>query len=231
MTDGKFHRALLLEDELNLADTLKIALGRLNIPFEHVTTLAHARAALQAPEYDLLILDRMVPDGDGFEICREARAAGFSGSVLFLTALGDVGDRVAGLEIGADDYLPKPFSWEEFSARIRALYRRQYGLKPAVATERPGLWQRNAERLQIYGPKGWVELTPLEFKLALFLIDAKGAIVTRDDLLKKVWGFTLLPKTRTVDHFLGRLRKVFEEDAESPKHFLTVRGAGYRFEP
>jgi DNA-binding response OmpR family regulator len=85
------------------------------------------------------------------------------------------------------------------------------------------------ERLRILGPKGWVELTPLEFKLANHLIAAEGAIVSREELLKEVWGFRFLPKTRTTDYFLGRLRKVFERNPDSPKHFLTVRGAGYRF--
>ena len=140
---------------------------------------------------------------------------------------------------GADDYLAKPFSWEELGARIVALSRRATRetaaavvtqAAPQAAPQEPSLWQTDPDRLRILGPQGWVELTPLEFRLAAHLITAQGAIVSREDLLKDVWGFTLLPKTRTVDHFLGRLRKHFEDNAEEPKHFLTVRGAGYRFE-
>jgi DNA-binding response OmpR family regulator len=92
------------------------------------------------------------------------------------------------------------------------------------------LWTLDESKLRVLGQNGWITLTPLEFKLARKLIEAHGSIVTRDDLLKDVWGFTLLPKTRTVDHFLGRLRKYFELNVDEPKHFLTVRGAGYRFE-
>src|SRR5262249_464480 len=92
------------------------------------------------------------------------------------------------------------------------------------------LWSLDIDRLRILGPTGWITLTPLEFKLASKLISAKGTIITRDALLKDVWGFNFLPKTRTVDHFLGRLRKRFERNPEEPRHFITVRGAGYRFE-
>ena len=145
--------------------------------------------------------------------------------------------RVVGLNQGADDYLPKPFSWDELEARIRAFLGR-FPMRPAAADHaeppNPALacWKLDEYRLRIQGPRGeWIDLTPLEYKLASRLIGASGTIVTRDRLLKDVWGFTLLPKTRTVDHFLGRLRKHFEENPETPKHFITVRGAGYRFEP
>ena len=97
------------------------------------------------------------------------------------------------------------------------------------AARRAPLWTYETDRLRILGAKGWVELTPLEFKLAIHLIAAKGAIVSREELLKEVWGFRFLPKTRTTDYFLGRLRKSLEKDPDHPKHFVTVRGAGYRF--
>jgi two-component system alkaline phosphatase synthesis response regulator PhoP len=117
----------------------------------------------------------------------------------------------------------------ELSARIEALARRAaQNPAPEIGSETP--WTLDEGRLRIRGPSGWVELTPLEFKLARHLMDAKGEIVSRDTLLKAVWGFTLLPKTRTVDHFLGRLRKLFERNPEEPAHFITVRGAGYRFQ-
>ena len=226
-----FRKALLVEDEPALATSMEIALRKLHIDHLHVATLAQARDAIELHAFDLILLDRMLPDGDGIGFCREVRSEGFHGSILMLTALGDIDSKVDGLTSGADDYLPKPFDWAEFSARVQALARRHYA-RPSVGGETSaGLWQRNPQRLRIRGPLGWAELTPLEFKLACFLMDAEGAIVTREALLKEVWGFTLLPKTRTVDHFLGRLRKFFEKDPETPAHFLTVRGAGYRFEP
>lgn len=246
-----FHSALLVEDEPRLADTLKIALKKLSIPTRHATRLQEARKLLAVEPPEFVLLDRALPDGDGLELCEELRAEGYTGTILMLTAQGHVDSRVQGLDAGADDYLAKPFSWQELEARIRALARRKKQLAPAAAalengaSSRPAAlpgtmqadsasaWQLDPDRLRIFGPgpQGWVTLTPLEFKLASKLIQARGAIVTRDELLKDVWGFKLLPKTRTVDHFLGRLRKHFERNPEEPDHFLTVRGAGYRFEP
>jgi DNA-binding response OmpR family regulator len=234
---GLFNYALLVEDEINLGVALEIALRKLGIRSDQAPTLSQAKEFLENPQYvyDLIVLDRMLPDGDGLSLCAWLRNEGYSGTILILTAAGDTEDRVLGLNEGADDYLAKPFSWEELEARIRALSRRR--VSPASSsTSRVGKmsppirWEIDPARLRIHGPNGWIELTPLEFKLATKLIEAKGSIVSRDDLLKDVWGFTLLPKTRTVDHFLGRLRKHFEKNAEEPKHFLTVRGAGYRFE-
>jgi len=224
-----FTTALLVEDERNLASALKIALQKLKIPTRHASTLREARRLLKEQMSELIILDRSLPDGDGLELCRELRAQGTSSAILMLTAKGQISERVEGLREGADDYLPKPFAWEELSARIEALARRAaQNPAPEIGSETP--WTLDEGRLRIRGPSGWVELTPLEFKLARHLMDAKGEIVSRDTLLKAVWGFTLLPKTRTVDHFLGRLRKLFERNPEEPAHFITVRGAGYRFQ-
>jgi two-component system alkaline phosphatase synthesis response regulator PhoP len=244
MKQPSFLNALLVEDELNLATTLQVALGKIGIEVTHVTTISAANDALKSFSPALILLDRTLPDGDGLSLCEDIRPT-YNGMILMLTARGEVNDRVSGLNAGADDYLPKPFSWAELEARISALYRRS---SQAAPTHQPSarqtdtndpdalvFWKIDSDRLRILRPSGtgeasWVTLTPLEFKLASHLISAGGAIVTREDLLKDVWGFTLLPKTRTVDHFLGRLRKYFEENPEEPKHFLTVRGAGYRFE-
>ncbi len=231
---GLFSYALLVEDERNLSVALEIALRKLGIRSDQAQTLSQAREFLENPEYlyDLVVLDRKLPDGDGLSLCAWLRNEGYPGTILILTAAGETEDRVLGLNEGADDYLPKPFSWEELEARVRALSRRRVPLNAKSGKMTPPVrWEVDQTRLRIHGPNGWIELTPLEFKLATKLIDAKGTIISRDDLLKDVWGFTLLPKTRTVDHFLGRLRKHFEKNAEEPKHFLTVRGAGYRFEP
>lgn len=229
-TNAVFSDALLVEDEPNLATTLKVALTKLGISVSHVSTLEAADKFMRENAPSLILLDRTLPDGDGLSLCKRLRsqASTFQGMIVMLTARGEVADRVGGLNAGADDYLAKPFSWPELEARIRALFRRA-----SPETERRSedqLWRMDESKLRVLGPNGWVTLTPLEFKLAGKLMDAQGAIVTREDLLKDVWGFTLLPKTRTVDHFLGRLRKYFELNADEPKHFLTVRGAGYRFE-
>src|SRR6185437_10916202 len=153
----------------------------------------------------LILLDRTLPDGDGLSLCTKLRSGGSNrcGMILMLTARGEISDRVQGLNAGADDYLPKPFSWPELEARIRALFRRAAPAKTAKSSESgeaDKVWTIDSKKLRILGPNGWKTLTPLEFKLASKLIEARGEIVTREDLLKDVWGFTLLPKTRTVDH-------------------------------
>jgi len=224
-----FSSALLVEDEPNLVTALTVALRKLDIPTVYAPTLAAAKNLIRLKNPEFILLDRSLPDGDGLDLCTSLRQQNYSGTILILTASGQIEDRVDGLNAGADDYLPKPFSWQELEARIRALARRKASFQPLQ--NEPVLWHSESSRLQILGPKGWVVLTPLEFKLATNLIQKKGEIISRDGLLKEVWGFTLLPKTRTVDHFLGRLRKHFEHNSEEPRHFLTIRGAGYKFQP
>jgi DNA-binding response OmpR family regulator len=230
--------ALLLEDEPVLARTLAIACKKLGIDVEIRTTLAQAREYLSicSTPPDLLILDRQVPDGDGITLLSEVRSQGFRGGIIMLTAMGDLSQRVEGLKQGADDYLPKPFSWEEFAARVEALTRRIRATsaaspaQPSTALEGV-LWKRDQNQLRILGQNGWITLTPLEFKFADYLMKHSDRIIPREELLREVWGFTLLPKTRTVDHFMGRLRKLLEKDVENPQYFVTIRGAGYRFNP
>ena len=217
--------ALLIEDEVALGQAIELAFLNLGLHLHTVTTLSDARlwCAQQTPR--LIILDRNLPDGDGMNFCKELRHGGHQGLILMLTAQGGIQDRVEGLEAGADDYLPKPFSFNELSARVAALARRL----PSENTSHT-LWLRDPKRHAILGPKGWVTLTSLEYKLVSHLIDANGSPVSRDELLREVWGFRFLPKTRTVDFFMGKIRRAFEPDPENPVHFLTVRGSGYRFE-
>ena len=221
-----FQSALLVEDEPHLLVALKVAFRKLNIRTHTAQTLADAKRIVSANPPELLLLDRTLPDGDGFAFCSTLRESGYTGTILILTASGHTEDKVEGLNRGADDYLAKPFSWEELEARIRALGRRRFQPMP----ESSPLWKIDTPRLRIHGPKGWVQLTALEFKLAQTLIQSSGKIISRADLLKDVWGFHFLPQTRTVDFFLSRLRKHFEPNPEKPKHFLTVRSVGYRFQ-
>jgi two-component system alkaline phosphatase synthesis response regulator PhoP len=230
-----FKTALLLEDDRNLQMAISVALRRLHMEVKTASTLKKARDHLKDFNPELLLLDRMVPDGDGLELCIELRERRHPAAILILSAAGETQDRVMGLNQGADDYLAKPFAWEELEARIFALSRRKKpdSARIAESLAEPPIqetWLLDESRLRILGARGWTELTPLEFKLVSHLIKAGGAIVSREELLKDVWGFSFLPKTRTVDFFLSRLRKRLEKDAENPKHLLTVRGAGYRFE-
>ncbi len=226
-----FTKVLLLEDDRNLSLTLGVALKRLGLEVKSASTLKKAREILEGFEPDLVLLDRMVPDGDGLDLCVELRAEARPVAILMLSAAAETRERVKGLNEGADDYLAKPFAWEELEARIRALGRRHNGDGSHKHSAADSPWELDESRLRVRGDRGWVELTPLEFKLIAHLVRAGGSIVSREELLKDVWGFSLLPKTRTVDFFLSRLRKRLEKDAENPRHLLTVRGAGYRFEP
>ncbi len=222
-----FRNVLLIEDEPALAATLEVALKPFSeqLP-KHALNLQDARKIFRAEPIEFVVIDRQLPDGDGVDFCQEIRSKGFKGMILFLTARGAIEDRVQGLKSGADDYLAKPFSLEELKARIEALARRKPEFVPPRAVE---LWTIDETSLSIDGPIGQVVLTPLEFKMVKHLMDADGAIVSREQLLRDVWGFRFLPQTRTVDYFMGRLRKKFEQDPENPAHFLTVRGAGYKF--
>ena len=220
-------KLLLVEDEPVLGDTIRLSLLKMGHGCDWVTTLKDARIRLSTDSYGLVILDRNLPDGEGTSLLRHPNRAKFR--VLVLSSKSSVDERVEGLKRGADDYLPKPFSFKELEARIQALQRRQ----PVISSEDDGreLWSMSEESLSIQGPSGEVTLTPLEFKFMKYLIERKDTIVSKDRLLKDVWGFSFLPKTRTVDYIVNQLRKRLELDPESPKHLLTIRGAGVRFEP
>jgi DNA-binding response OmpR family regulator len=239
-----FQNVLLVEDESRLASTLMLALKKLNLKATHVSTLEEAREQLESDAqnpFDLVLLDRVLPDGDGLELLPLLKALDThqnTAMVLILSARGEISERVRGLEEGADDYLPKPFSLEELSARIQALGRRALKLQSRTESTQQrstqndeSLWTKDANTLKIRGPKGWVVVTQLEFKLLERFLSHPHRVISRDELLKDVWGFQWLPKTRTVDFFMSRIRKNFEIDPEKPCHFITVRGIGYRFDP
>jgi two-component system alkaline phosphatase synthesis response regulator PhoP len=230
--DLRFRDVLVVEDETQLARALDVALKHLGLPTRFASTLDAAREEIAKRVPDLILLDRMLPDGDGVTLCQEIRErlSGVLPLVMILSARGETPERVLGLDAGADDYLPKPFSIDELHARIRALSRRYPSSVPETkSVER--LWELKGDTLQVLGPKGWVGVTQLEFKLLEKFLAHPGRVVSRDDLLKDVWGFQWLPKTRTVDFFISRIRKNFEIDPDHPRHFMTVRGVGYRFDP
>ena len=177
---------------------------------------------------DLIILDVMMPRKDGLQACKEIRNAGISTPIILLTARSAEVDRVLGLDLGADDYLAKPFGMPELLARVRALLRRaqvtheidQINFDNVVIDFRAYKAERNSEPL---------ELSAREYRLLKYLVAKKGVVVTRDELLDEVWGYNSYPSTRTVDNHIARLRQKIERDVETPKHILTVHGVGYKF--
>jgi DNA-binding response OmpR family regulator len=233
-------RLLVVEDEQHLAAGLK-----LNFELEGyaVDMAASARKAgeylLQQSGYDAIILDVMLPDTTGFELCRKLREGGNFTPVLMLTALDSTEDRVTGLEVGADDYLVKPFELTELLARVRSLLRRRSWerQKPAErgasrsAEIRFGGASVDCERQEARMNGQEVKLTRLEFDLLRYFADHPGRVLTRQELQERVWKLANYPNTRMVDNFIMRLRRHFEPDPANPAHFVAVRGSGYKFVP
>ncbi len=178
---------------------------------------------------DLIILDLMLPKLSGYEICRKLRAQGVSTPILMLTARGDEGDRVLGLDLGADDYVTKPFSIRELLARIRALLRRTEPVKAVPDELRFDDVIVNFLSYEAQKGDRSIEMTRKEFSLLRLLATRPGEVVTRDDLLNEVWGYENYPTTRTVDNHIASLRAKLERDPANPEHLKTVHGVGYKF--
>lgn len=177
---------------------------------------------------DLLILDIMLPKMSGFEICRELRAKGLSVPILMLTARGEETDRVLGLDLGADDYVTKPFSIRELLARVRALLRRGETQRAAPEEIRFDDMVINFERYEASRNGQALEMTRKEFGILRVLAAKAGGVVSRDDLLNDVWGYENFPTTRTVDNHIAMLRAKIEQNPAEPRRLVTVFGVGYK---
>ncbi len=234
---GPSARILVVEDDPHLAAGLAENLREEGFSVE---TLGDGNRAVEWFDHascDLIVLDVMLPGRDGFAVCSELRARGTLTPVLFLTARGDPADRVRGLESGGDDYLAKPFHLQEFLLRVRAILRRWEWYKSSSASA-PAATLRfsgNEVDFRAFRGRSWngeeQELTEKEAMILKVLAEKPGEIVSREDLLERVWGYDVFPSTRTVDNFILRLRKRFERDPANPQHFITVWGVGYRFVP
>ncbi len=211
-------------------DDRAIALGlRLNLRKDgHEVVLAQEgetglRMALE-PDVDLVVLDVMLPLRNGYDVLRELRKRGSTVAVLMLTAKGMEGDKILGLKLGADDSLAKPFGLGELLARVEALLRR----RPSIA--RFGEVEVDLDRQTVHRKGAPVEVSPQEFKVLRLFLTSSGRALSREDILARCWGAEYEGTPRTVDNFVRSLRVKLEENAEEPRHFLTVRGHGYRFE-
>lgn len=230
-------RLLVVEDEAHLAAALKLNFELEGYAVEVARSAREAAGALATTAaYDALVLDVMLPDLDGFELCRRLRDAGSFVPVIMLTARAAPEDRVAGLEAGADDYLVKPFALGELLARVRSMLRRRAwerggaaGRAGAVVTF--GRARVDFDRHEATVGGAAVKLTRLELDLLRHLAANPGRVVSRDELLEQVWKLRNYSNGRTVDNFISRLRRIFEADPQAPVHFVSVRGAGYRFVP
>jgi two-component system, OmpR family, phosphate regulon response regulator OmpR len=230
---------LMIEDDARLAQMVGEYLGQSGLQVTHRADGKSGLAQLQGPDAgplpDLVILDLMLPDMDGLEVCRRIRSLQGSAAqvpVLMLTAKGDPMDRIIGLELGADDYLPKPFEPRELLARIRAILRRRTdggGAAPATQVLRFGTLEidRDARTVTVAGQAA--DLTSYQFDLLVALAERAGRVLTRDQIMEAVRGRELEAFDRSIDVHMGRIRAAIEADAKNPRRILTVRGVGYVF--
>jgi DNA-binding response OmpR family regulator len=213
---------LLVEDDENLRVTLADNLDEQGYAVIQAATVKAAWDALQATRFEVVVLDLMLPDGDGYALCRKLRDAGHGCRVLMLTARSLEEDLVRGFDAGADDYLAKPYRLRELLARIAALVRR----KPAVeAGHRLGSFRIDEAARTVTGPSGAVELTRKEFDLLVCLLNGGEKVLSRDEILDAVWGTDVVVDTHTVDNFVSSLKKKLKGDGFELK---TVRGVGFR---
>jgi DNA-binding response OmpR family regulator len=222
---------LIVEDEpsmqLGLKDNLEMEGYRVDIESDGESGLK----TIKTGTHDLILLDVMLPKISGFDICKASRAAGVKTPIILLTARGEEIDKVLGLELGADDYITKPFSVRELLARVKAMLRRNQTSGSSTAENiflTIGQLQINFNAFEAKSKDGEAKLSHKEFEILLHLYKNRNKVISRDDLLEKVWGYEEQITTRTVDNFISRLRQKVEANPNQPKVILTVHGSGYK---
>lgn len=225
-------RILLVEDDPGLQLTLS---DRLRREGYLVDTIGDGDVGLEKATtggYDLLLLDVMLPGRNGLDVCRDLRQRGIDTPIIMLTARGQVVDKVVGLKLGADDYVPKPFEMMELLARIEARLRRHagaHGANESTPAYQFGDVRVDYRSAEVYRNGRSVELSAREYQLLKYFIEHRGATLSRDQLLTDVWGYNAMPSTRTVDVHVAWLRQKIEPNVRHPQHLLTVHGLGYKF--
>jgi DNA-binding response OmpR family regulator len=228
---GGHPRVLLIEDEPSLVLTL---VDRLQSEGYEVESAPDGDSGYErglAGSFDLILLDVALPGRGGFDLLRDLRQKGVDTPVLMLTARGQVVDRVLGLKLGADDYLPKPFDMMELLARMEAVLRRRQSSRPGVTGSYAfGDVRVDFRRAEVSRAGQTVDLSSLEFKLLRYFVEHRGALLTRQELLEKVWGYPAVLQTRTVDVHVASLRQKVEPHPGKPEYIVTVHRMGYRFQ-
>ena len=222
---------LIVEDEPDMQQGIKD-----NLEFEgySVDVADDGEMALKKitnGEFDLILLDVMIPKISGFDVCKQIRHRGIETPIIFLTAKGEEIDKVIGLESGGDDYMTKPFSLRELMARIKAVLRRSAGntKEETDTTVQIGKLEVNFDNYTAISEGKPVKLTAKEFEILRYLLDHKNSTISRDSILDSIWGYDYQPTARTVDNFILKLRQKIETDPNHPEILITVHGIGYRF--
>ena len=226
------HRLLLVEDEPGLVMTLTDRLMAEGYDVESVSDAVSGLETATTGGFDAILLDVMLPGGNGLDICRTLRQRGIQTPILMLTAKGQVVDRVVGLKLGADDYLVKPFEMAELLARVEALLRRSTAnaaAPPLGETFKFADVAIDFRRAEVTKAGQLLELSAREFKLLKYFVEHRGAALSRDELLNEVWGYNAMPSTRTVDVHVAWLRQKLEDNPRHPQFIVTVHGLGYKF--
>lgn len=222
-------KILIVEDEpdmiLGLRDNFEMEGYQVIIAGDGAEGLEKA----QSQKPDLVLLDLMMPKMSGLDVCRNLRRSGFTSPILMLTARGQEVDKVLGLEVGADDYITKPFSLSELLARVRAHLRRATNQVATIEKYSFADVELDFQRYKASKKGEPIELSPKEFELLKFLVNHRGETVTREQLLDGVWGYDAMTFTRTVDNHIAKVRQKIEDDPETPRFVLTVHRVGYRF--
>ncbi|MBD1210888.1 MAG: response regulator transcription factor [Ignavibacteria bacterium] len=229
-------RILFIEDDAGLALTLTHRLQAQGYSVQHAGTGALGLKYATDSNFDLILLDVMLPDTNGFDVCADIRLRGVRVPILMLTARGQTTDKVVGLNLGADDYMTKPFEVIELLARMEALFRRT---QPSTTTTVIQQTDMNTLRFadieidtrgkEVRKSGIALDFSRKEYELLLFLIERKGDVLERDEILNHVWGYDAMPSTRTVDMHILKLRQKIEPNAREPQYILTVHGSGYKF--
>lgn len=224
-------RILLVEDEEGLVMTIQDRLEEENYIVDTATDGEEGFKKAVSDEYDVIILDLMLPKMGGLDVCKDLRSRDIETPIIMLTAKGQVIDKVLGLKLGANDYMQKPFEMMELLARIEVQLRKKNNKQERHPASEYSFADVTMDfRKMVIKKEGEIiSLSAKEFQLLKFLVENEGGILTRDQLLNEVWGYDALPSTRTVDVHIAWLRQKLEEDSRYPKHILTVHGFGYKF--
>ncbi|MCX7703502.1 MAG: response regulator transcription factor [Planctomycetota bacterium] len=221
-------KVLVVEDELSILMGMK---DNLQMEGYEVATATDGQKALELVERfkpDLIILDIMLPKVDGFEICRRVREQKSQAGIIIVSVKKSASDKVYGLELGADDYITKPFSLVEFLARVKAVLRRR-GTATPIKMYNFGNISVDFENFEATKKGKKIEMSPREFKILRLFVENRGRVISRNEILNKVWGYEVFPTTRTVDNYIVKLRKAIEDDPADPQWIISVRSVGYKF--